>query len=480
MCDQVELLSQPDRDTELLTLSLVSSSDIFILHAAAFSIFILTSLISMTLVTYYIKDVRNREFKRNIVTISWCCVFLAAYFYNRHNEYCEPFIYSGFAVCEYLVVGCNMAWHGRVVSQFTGYRLTKDRTIHKLKQTKKGSSSSYYQAPLLDGSTCPLLEVPPNILEIIFSGLSLQELSQLSQACKQFDDQVGEFLRHECHARDLQPTKIYEFLQINRKLLTHLESELFIHGDFVLSKEKDELPRKMMYSVLYLHHCRRLFINCRRVSTTDDSVCFPHRGKNRYIPVRYSDHLDRNIVRVKTACWLQFSHEFRDVSPGRYMVSVQVRVESNLAHGDYESDNATQFIVKYPGADAEVKTMSKNVFRNWWQQLYQNKTPSADISDGVQVTWDETTLKNDQSITSSSPLQSLLYGHEMNNAPRPWVTVTLPEFMLTQPGSVSFELRDAEGGWRKGELFIQLTKLRVENGWWKGGLSFDFIQLTKL
>ena len=443
----------------LLTLSLVSSSDIFILHAAAFSIFILTSLISMTLVTYYIKDVRNREFKRNIVTISWCCVFLAAYFYNRHNEYCEPFIYSGFAVCEYLVVGCNMAWHGRVVSQFTGYRLTKDRTIHKLKQTKKGSSSSYYQAPLLDGSTCPLLEVPPNILEIIFSGLSLQELSQLSQACKQFDDQVGEFLRHECHARDLQPTKIYEFLQINRNLLTHLESELFIHGDIVLSKEKDELPRKMMYSVLYLHNCRRLFINCRRVSTTDNSVYFPRRGKNK-IPVRYSDHLDRNIVRVKSVNWLQFSHEFRDVSPGRYMVSVQVRVESNFSW-PHDDSNPTQFIVKYPGEEAEVKTMSKSVFRNWWQQLYENKTPSADISDGVQVTWDETTLKNDQSITSSSPLQSLLYGHEMNNAPRPWVTVTLPEFMLTQPGSVSFELRD------------------VPN-WWKGGLSFDFIQLTKL
>jgi len=331
----------------------------------------------------------------------------------------------------------------------------KDRIIHKLKQTKKGSSSSYYQAPLLDDSTCPILEAPPNILEIIFSGLSLQELSQLSQACKQFDDQVGEFLRHECHARDLQPTKIYEFLQINRKLLTHLESELFIHGDIVLSKEKDELPRKMMYSVLYLHHCRRLFINCRRVSITDDSVCFRIIGS-----FGYADHLDRNIVRVKRVCWLQFSHEFRDVSPGRYMVSVQVRVESNFSWPHDDSD-PTQFIVKYPGAEAEVKTMSKNVFKNWWQQLYQNKTPSADISDGVQVTWDETTLKNDPSITPS-PLQSLLYGHEMNNAPRPWVTVTLPEFMLTQPGSVSFELRD------------------VECGWWKGGLSFDFIQLTKL
>ena len=110
----------------LLTLSLVPSSEIFNLHATAFSIFILTSLTSMTLVTYYIKDARNREFKNNIVIISWCCVFLATYFYYRHSSQCEPFIYSAFAVCEYIVVGCNMVWHGRIVAQFSGYRLTAE------------------------------------------------------------------------------------------------------------------------------------------------------------------------------------------------------------------------------------------------------------------------------------------------------------------------------------------------------------------
>ena len=110
----------------LLTLSLVPSSEIFIIHAIAFSVFILTSLISMTLVTYYIKDTRNREFKKNIVTISWCCVFLAFYFYQRHNEYCEPYIYTGFAICEYLVVGCNMWWHARNISLFMGYRLVAE------------------------------------------------------------------------------------------------------------------------------------------------------------------------------------------------------------------------------------------------------------------------------------------------------------------------------------------------------------------
>ena len=107
----------------LLTLSLVPSSEIFLLHATAFSVFILTSLLSMTMVTYYIKDTRNRRMKKNIVTISWVCVCLAFYFYNRHNEYCEPYIYTGFAMCEYLVVGSNMVWHSLTVSRFSGWKV---------------------------------------------------------------------------------------------------------------------------------------------------------------------------------------------------------------------------------------------------------------------------------------------------------------------------------------------------------------------
>ena len=39
----------------LLTLSLVPSSEIFLIHAFAFSMFILTSLMSMIIVTFYIK-----------------------------------------------------------------------------------------------------------------------------------------------------------------------------------------------------------------------------------------------------------------------------------------------------------------------------------------------------------------------------------------------------------------------------------------
>ena len=45
----------------LLTLSLVPSSEIFLIHACAFSMFIMTSLMSMIIVTFYIKVKENEH-----------------------------------------------------------------------------------------------------------------------------------------------------------------------------------------------------------------------------------------------------------------------------------------------------------------------------------------------------------------------------------------------------------------------------------
>jgi len=120
--NNVEILS-------LMTLSFVPSSEIFIIHASAFSTFIVTSLISMILVTYYLKDIRKQRLKRTVFKLSLLCIVLATYFYRRHNELCEPYVYSMFAMCEYMVVMCNMVWHASIIRDYVGYDILVERRL---------------------------------------------------------------------------------------------------------------------------------------------------------------------------------------------------------------------------------------------------------------------------------------------------------------------------------------------------------------
>ena len=107
----------------------VTSEEIFILHAIAFGTFCLTSLLSMALVLYVIRDTRNARFKRNLLRLSVLCVCGAVFFFHRHNEKCEPYVYTMFAVCEYTVVAANMVWNSNIVKQFTGYDLVMEPSL---------------------------------------------------------------------------------------------------------------------------------------------------------------------------------------------------------------------------------------------------------------------------------------------------------------------------------------------------------------
>ena len=120
--NNVEILS-------LMTLSFVPSSEIFIIHAFAFTTFIVTSLISMILVTYYLRDLRKQRLKRTVFKLSLLGIVLATYFYRRHNELCEPYVYSMFAMCEYMVVMGNMVWNASIIRDFVGYDILVERRL---------------------------------------------------------------------------------------------------------------------------------------------------------------------------------------------------------------------------------------------------------------------------------------------------------------------------------------------------------------
>ena len=174
--------------------------------------------------------------------------------------------------------------------------------------------TSYYIAPLLDDS-CPILEVSRNIMEIIFSNLSLKDLSKFSQSCRVHNVLIGEYLRHLTCANQLEQ-KYSSFIQKHNKLLTMTEQGMKNEISSILSEIEDQRSRQLRYKLLSF--INRFDVDCKRISVADDEVGMPHRGNTRYVPIQHSDYLNRDIVHVNNVCWLAINYKFMDVNPGRY------------------------------------------------------------------------------------------------------------------------------------------------------------------
>ena len=180
---------------------------------------------------------------------------------------------------------------------------------------KEKMMTQYYIAPLLDDS-CPVLEVSRNIMEIIFSKLSLEDLSKLSQSCRSLNVMIGEYLRHETCTSQLEQ-KFTSFVKQHINLLTITEQKINSEILSILSENDDQISRQNRYKLL--HFINKYFdIECKRISVANEEVGMPHRGNPRYVPILHNDKLNRSIVHVNNVCWLAINYKFTDVSPGRY------------------------------------------------------------------------------------------------------------------------------------------------------------------
>ncbi|KAL0266991.1 UNVERIFIED_CONTAM: hypothetical protein PYX00_009381 [Menopon gallinae] len=114
----------------LLGLTLVSSTTQYTFHAICFVSFLLSSMIYMGVSCFMLKFRRKMpetnlegriiKWKFNFFMANVLCFFSAAYFFYRHNAYCEPGVYSIFALFEYGVVLSNMSFHILAVYDFYG------------------------------------------------------------------------------------------------------------------------------------------------------------------------------------------------------------------------------------------------------------------------------------------------------------------------------------------------------------------------
>ncbi|CAH0560335.1 unnamed protein product [Brassicogethes aeneus] len=100
----------------LITLSYFTSSKFYAVHEKAFVCFLIGSVFYMIFTCV----IQSRAKKQNRVSLKWkkrclgtnlICILLSTYMFMRHNSLCEPYIYSLFAMFEYIVVLSNMAFH---------------------------------------------------------------------------------------------------------------------------------------------------------------------------------------------------------------------------------------------------------------------------------------------------------------------------------------------------------------------------------
>jgi len=115
------LVLQCVENISLLLLSVVTSTDNFFYHKVGFSSFCLFSVLNQLAVVYLLTqsgyvpqsrlEKRGVVMRKRLLKTTLVCGASMVYFYYRHNTYCEPYVYSLFSLCEYVIVLCNMAFH---------------------------------------------------------------------------------------------------------------------------------------------------------------------------------------------------------------------------------------------------------------------------------------------------------------------------------------------------------------------------------
>ena len=197
-------------------------------------------------------------------------------------------------------------------------------------------------SPLLT-DTCPLTEVvslvisflsdvlidshkvvPHVVVQHLLAMLTVHQLSLVASTCSALREAVAEFLRHELVTLDLDDL-VANFCEEHGKMLTLAERRSMSRYRVENVEEIGiaERYRRVSAGRRWKKHFGQ---HLRRVSCASSAVWIPHKDNLEYFRIKADEELGREVVELKTVCWLEVVHVMEGVGVGIWEVSLRLNL----------------------------------------------------------------------------------------------------------------------------------------------------------
>lgn len=267
-----------------------------------------------------------------------------------------------------------------------------------------------------------LLQLPPEVIYNILENISLEDISNLCRSCSHLSRVAQSFLWSKITPQLL--TNWQNFVEYNKGMLTEQEKPLAHIKDM-----QDILDIRFVYRILSVQ--RDLIGEVMRLGCLGYEVyVVTEKGRlyNFQMKTIWNDRLGRNVMFVDRVRWLQMTCTWQVDCPGKYKISVRLRLEKNFTW-PHRMDQPTVWSISYPKED-DQGLLEVEVDREWWMMVRRKEIP----------------------------IGRLLVKGEVDG----WVNITFPVIDIYSSGQVVIDLKDT-----------------VCNNW-KGGLSFDYFQICRI
>ena len=200
--------------------------------------------------------------------------------------------------------------------------------------------------------------VPPAIIQHLLSLLTVEELVKVAGTCNSLREAVKEFLRHEIASLHLEELTTL-FCEKHGELLTQEERRMLSGFE---SREQNE-ERGMIEKCRMVSSGRKwknhLGKERRRVSCVSPAVWIPHKDNSNYFRTKMVEELGREVVELRTVCWLEVTHLFEGVGEGQWEVAIRLKLTDRFTWPHQEGQMSSWKV-----DEEEVR-----VGRQWWRAL---------------------------------------------------------------------------------------------------------------